>query len=192
MRIQSRRETEDFFHDIIAYTLPHIDKSNIRPAYQKTKKPIPAGGNFISQDGKGNGLVPFTNEDNFVYFWVDMNDPSNNDESEVSEDNKVTYIRNIRLIVYCYGEDSSNNALRVKSLVRSIKVQHLLNFNGYYQLNDGSITSMFEDINGEWWERNDLEMHFTCRVDFRHDPEDEPVIALGDSPKVIVDGGERL
>lgn len=189
MRIQTRIETEDFFHDIIARIVPYIDKSNIRPAYQKTKQPLPAGSNYISQDGKNNGLNPFSNLSNFIYFYVNPN--NNSEEPEVTEDNRVSIIRHINMIIYCYGQDSANIALRIKAFMRSIPVQNELNYNGYYLEDDGEITSLHEDINGEWWERNDLELNFTCRVNFETEPKDVPVIALEDNKTIVVDGEVR-
>jgi hypothetical protein len=74
--------------DIIAMILPDIDKSNIRPAYQKTKQPQPTGMNYVSQDGKSNGIMSFGNTDNFVYFYV-RPDVNSEAESEVSADNQM-------------------------------------------------------------------------------------------------------
>lgn len=189
MRLQSRIETEDFIHDVIAMCVPYIDKSNIRPAFQKTKQPLPAGSNYISQDGKTNGLDPFDNKSNFIYFYVNQNDGS--DESEVTLENDVSITRYIKVTVYCYGSQSANNALRIKALMRSQQVQQFLNYNGYYQEEEGTITQLNEDINGEWWERNDLELNFNCSVEFETGPEDVPVIADSDNKTVIVDGRIR-
>lgn len=186
MRIQTREQTEDFFHDVIAKILPQMKKSDIRPAFQKTKQPLAAGTNHITQSGEFEGLDPFSNTDNFIYFFVNMN--NNLGESEVMQDNTTSIIRNINVIVYCYGNNSSNIALKIKAMMRSIPIQQMLNFNGYYLGDEGEITPLNEDINGEWWERNDLELNFTCRVDFTSEAEDIPVIALDDNKTVIVDG----
>lgn len=189
MKLQSREETEDFFHDVIADILTDIDKSNIRPAYQKTKQPLPAGSNFVSQNGLANGIMPYENTTDFVYFYVKMDD-GNDLESEVSADNHTEFIRQINVIVYCYGENSSNNALKLKALMRSQHIQFKLNYNGYYQLEEDNISNTFEDIHGEWWERNDVIMHFTCKAEFDYEPEDAPVIAKTDNKQVLINGGE--
>ena len=148
MRIQSRIQIEDFVHDVIALALPHIAKSDIRPAYQKTKQAIPAGRNKITQSGEADGLAGYTNEDNFIYFYVDTT-VDEYAESEVTQDNDVSLIRVIPVTVYCYGADSASNALMLKALLRSVQVQHFMNFNGYYQYSEGRITPLMEDINGE-------------------------------------------
>ena len=70
-------------------------------------------------------------------------------------------------------------------------MQQFLNYNGYYQEEEGTITQLNEDINGEWWERNDLELNFNCSVEFDTEPEDVPVIADSDNKTVIVDGRVR-
>lgn len=190
MRLQTREETEDFFHDIIADILTDIDKSNIRPAYQKTKQPQPAGMNFVSQNGLANGIMPYENTSDFVYFYVKMDD-DNELESEVSAENRTEFIRVVNVRVYCYGENSANNALKLKALVRSQHIQFKLNYNGYYQLGEGTISPMFEDINGEWWERTDVDLQFTCKAEFEYAPEDAPVIAKSDNKNILIDGGER-
>ena len=189
MKLQTRIQIEDFIHDVIAACVPYIDKSNIRPAYQKTKQPQPAGYNYISQDGITNGLNPFDNKSNFIYFYVNPNEGS--DESEVSLDNEVSITRYINVIVYCYGSESANNALKIKAFMRAQHIQQLLNYNDYYLEDEGTITPINEDINGEWWERNDLELNFTNKVVFDKEPENAPVIALEDNKTIIVDGEVR-
>lgn len=191
MKIQSRIQVEDFVHDVIAMALPNIDKSDIRPAYQKTKQPIPAGRNFLTQDGEENGLVGYTNEDEFVYFYVDTSLPEEN-SSEVTADNKVTIIRNYPVTVYCYGKNSSTNAVILKALLRSIHIQHYMNFNDYYLYTEGTITPIMDNYNGEWYERNDVTFVLTSKADIETEKEDAPVLSNGADITVIIDGEERL
>lgn len=171
--------------------LPHIAKSDIRPAYQKTKQAIPAGRNKITQSGETDGLAGYTNEDNFIYFYVDTT-VDEYSESEVTQNNDVSLIRVIPVTVYCYGADSASNALMLKALLRSIQIQHFMNFNGYYQYSEGRITPLMEDINGEWWERNDVTFTLTNKVDLETEKEDRPVLSSDADITVYVDGGKRL
>lgn len=196
MKLLTRETTEDFFHDIIAKILPHMQKSDIRPAFQKTKQPNPAGRNYISNgDDSNNGLLGFTNTDNFCYFKIDF-DKNSSHEAEVDVYGNVTIVRLIDLTVYLYGKASANNALLVKSLMRSTYIQDTLNSNGYYLTSEGYITPLDENINGEWWERNDVNIQFECRVEIDVDSKDLPQDVVGYNegtaiPKLIVDGKER-
>lgn len=192
--IQTKEQIEDFMHDVIANILPHIDKSNIRPAFQKTKRNNPAGANIVSQSGEVDGLVGFTNTDNFIYFKV-LENPQNNDESEVEPDDTTSFIEVIELTVYIYGEKAQRNALLLKALMRTTRVQDYLNLNGYYQLNEGDVNPLSENINGEWWDRTDVTFYFTRKVVIEVKPEDAIAIAKeynsGVLPEVIIDGGEK-
>lgn len=192
--IQTKEQIEDFMHDVIANILPHIEKSNIRPAFQKTKRNNPAGANVISQSGEIDGLRGFTNKDNFIYFRV-LENPQSNTESEVEPDDTTSFIEHIELTVYIYGEKAQRNALLLKALMRTTRVQDYLNLNGYYQLDEGDITPLSENNNGEWWDRTDVKFNFTRKVVIEVEPEDEITIAKsynkGVLPEVIVDGGNR-
>lgn len=196
MNLMTRQQTEDFFHDVISKMLPKIEKSNIRPAFQKTKQPNMAGKNYISQgDDINNGLEGFTNTDDFAYFRV-IFDERNENEAEVTLDNNVSIVRKVDLTVYLYGDNSANNALIIKALLRAIHIQDYLISHGYYQVTEGNITPMFEDIHGEWWERNDITIQFEYRVEIEPNRDEQNVIATGynqglPAPKTVVDGEER-
>ncbi|MEG1565326.1 MAG: hypothetical protein RR342_01110 [Bacilli bacterium] len=194
IEIQNKVQTEDFMHDLIALLLPHINKSDIRPAFQTTKKNNPTGRNFISQNGETSGLVGFTNTDNFIYFKV-VCDPNNDSQSEVEADDTASFIRTIELTVYIYGEQSQNNALILKSLMRTTRAQSYINLNGYYQLNEGDIKYVPEDINGEWWDRYDVTFHFNTRVVITPANEDRVETAIGyesgDTPRIRINGGNE-
>lgn len=192
--IQTKEQIEDFMHDVIASILTHIDKSNIRPAFQKTKRNNPAGMNVVSQSGEFDGLRGFTNTDNFIYFRVLENNNSDT-ESEVDPDDTTSFIEDIELTVYIYGEYAQRNALLLKALMRTTRVQNYLNLNGYYQLNEGTITPLSETINGEWWDRTDVVFNFVRKVVINVDPEDTIDTAKnyngGSLPDIIIDGGNR-
>ena len=197
MKLYSRNDTEDFFHDIIAKILPKLNKSDIRPAFQKTKQPNMAGRNFISNgDESNNGLVGFTNTDDFCYFNIEF-ERNNDNESEVLADGKVFICRRINLIVYLYGNNSPNNALLVKALMRSLHIQNELNRNGYYQISEGVITPLNEEINGEWWERHDVAIEFECLIELEPEKENISQSAIGYNtgeadPVIVVDNKRRV
>lgn len=191
MKLRNRIETEDFFHDVIALILPHIEKSNIRPAFQKTKKNNPAGANYISQSGITDGLVGFTNTDDFIYFKV-IENATDGTHVEVNVDDSATYINEIELTVYIYGNKAQENALLLRSLIRTERISNYLNSNGYYQTEQENTRPISEIINGEWWDRTDVTLNFTCRIDL-------PVIICnqiptaesyntGNYPDIIIDG----
>lgn len=191
MQLQTKEQVEDFMHDVIAMILTRIDKSNIRPAFQKTSKNNPAGKNYISQDGLTNGLEGFTNLDNFIYFKVLDYDEYT---SEVEPDDSTTVIKPIELTVYIYGDEAQQNALLLTSLIKTSRVQNYLNLNGYYQLEGNRITPIQEIINGQWWDRFDVVLRFNCRIDLPVKKEDQIEFAKnyndGNIPRILIDGGD--
>lgn len=191
MQLQTKEQVEDFMHDVIAMILTRIDKSNIRPAFQKTSKNNPAGKNYISQDGLTNGLEGFTNLDNFIYFKVLDYDEYT---SEVEPDDSTTVIKPIELTVYIYGDEAQQNALLLTSLIKTSRVQNYLNLNGYYQLEENRITPIQEIINGQWWDRFDVVLRFNCRIDLPVKKEDQIEFAKnyndGNIPRILIDGGD--
>lgn len=191
MQLQTKEQVEDFMHDVIAMILTRIDKSNIRPAFQKTSKNNPAGKNYISQDGLTNGLEGFTNLDNFIYFKVLDYDEYT---SEVESDDSTTVIKPIELTVYIYGDEAQQNALLLTSLIKTNRVQNYLNLNGYYQLEGNRITPIQEIINGQWWDRFDVVLRFNCRIDLPVKKEDQIEFAKnyndGNIPRILIDGGD--
>lgn len=188
MRLQTKEQTEDFMHDVIAMILTRVDKSNIRPAFQKTSKSNPAGKNYISQDGLKNGLEGFTNLDNFIYFKV-LENNDNSSLPEVEPDDSATYIKTVELTVYIYGEEAQQNALLLTSLIRTNRVQNYLNLNGYFQLDDQNINPLSEIINGQWWDRVDVTLNFNCRIDLPVAREDQIEYAkkynTGELPEIV-------
>jgi len=192
---RTREQTEDFFHDVIALMLPGIQKSNIRPAFQKTKRNNPVAENYISQDGIGSGLKGFDNKSDFVYFRV-RQDNGNDQEPEIDAGDNATFLQEIELTVYIYGVHSQTNAVILKSLMRTNRIQTYLNGNGYYQTEEDSITPLTEEINGEWWDRVDVTFHFMCKIEIVNALEDSIEIAKGyntglPTPNIILDGKER-
>lgn len=196
MKIKRIEEIEDFMHDVISTILPHIQKSDIRPAFSLSKQPAPAGRNFVSQGSDiNNALIGFTNMNDFIYFRVRFDERSN-EESEVAEDGSVSIVRIAELIVYCYGPESANNAFKLKGLMRSIPVQEYLNKHEVYQLTEGQITPLEEEINEEWWERYDVSFNFTFRIEFEQDKDLLPRFSQGLSkgkktPELVIDGIKR-
>ena len=191
---RTREQTEDFFHDVIALILPSIDKSNIRPAFQKTKRATPAAQNYISQEGIGSGLRGFDNKSDFIYFRVKQ-DAGNASEPEVDAEDNTSFIQEVELTVYIYGVHSQTNAVILKSLMRTSRVQTYLNSNGYFQAEEGSINPISEDINGEWWDRVDVTFNFQCKVEILTALQDTVRIAksfnTGLNTPIIVDGEKR-
>lgn len=158
--LRQREKYEDLFHDIVCKMLPKFKRSNIRPTYQK--KPGKMYDNTII-DGKVVGVDGFTNGANIIYisatFDADVLTPN------VNDDGSVDITRNFNIHFYIYGNQSQEVALIIYSLMRSNFVLNELNSNGIFLETTSGINQMYEEINGEIWERRDLECKFNENVD---------------------------
>lgn len=157
--LRQREVYEDLFHDIVCKMLPKFKRSNIRPTYQKN------GGkatNNIIVDGKVVGVDGFTSGANVIYisaiFDPDMLEPS------VHDDGSVDITRRFSIHFYIYGDQSQEVALIIYSLIRSNFVLSELNNKGIFLETTGNINQLYEEINGEIWERRDLECKFNENV----------------------------
>lgn len=179
--MKNREFYEDSIHDIISMCLPDVEKSNIRPSYQKTGLPNPfATNNVDAQDSMKDGVNAAKNMTDIVYFWWHF-DPLDMLSTEVESD-AVTSIVPFRLTISIYGGNSMPNALKLKAFFRTPDVfNSILNLNSTLA-SEPMLTTFPEEINEMWWERTDLDLKFiTAITDFTNSEGAEPVInSLGD------------
>lgn len=179
--LRQREKYEDMFHDIVCKMLPKFKRSNIRPTYQK--KPGKMYDNTI-EDGKVTSVDGFTNGANIIYisatFDADVLTPN------VEDDGSVDITRNFSIHFYIYGDQSQEVALIIYSLIRSNFVLDELNKNGIFLETTSGINQMYEEINGEIWERRDLECRFNENVSIPLPTLDKVAIIGDDGVEVSV------
>lgn len=178
LSMKSREYYEDSIHDIIAKCLPRMDKSNIRPAYLKTKLNNPFAVNSMDKsDSMKDGTNAVRNKTNIVYFWWHF-DPLDMLSTYVGD--SVESIIPFRLTITCYGDESMNNAIRLKAFFRSPETLFgILNMQAVLG-SEPRLTTFPEEINGEWWERTDVDIAFNVLVDdFAYDGAEPPANAKG-------------
>lgn len=163
LSMKSREWYEDSIQSILCSCFPQLDKSRIRPAYQKTKKTNPMGVNVIdAEDTLKDGIRGAKNTDDLIYFWLHF-DPLDFLATEVTD--TVTTIVPFRLTVSCYGLGSLPMAIRLKAFLRTEGVlNQMLGMNAVMP-NEPRVTTFPEDINGEWWERTDVDITLDVLVD---------------------------
>lgn len=165
--MRNREWYEDSIQSIICSCLPKIPRSNIRPAYQKTKLNNPFAVNHMdTSDPMKDGVDAAQNVTNLIYFWWHF-DPldflSTSVETSENGDSIISIIP-FRLTIHCYGSDSMTNAIRLKAFFRTPDTLNaVLNLNSVMS-EEPRLTTFSEEINQEWWERSDLDLAFVTQV----------------------------
>lgn len=164
LSMKSREWYEDTIQSILWECLPQLPKSNIRPAYLKSKSVNPFAKNYVdAEDSMKDGVKSIKNTDNFVYFWLHF-DSLDMRSTEVSDGNISTIVP-FHLTVSVYGRDSLPIAVRIRAFMRTEGILYrMLGMNATLD-SDPSITTLTEDVLGEWWERNDIEIVMNVLID---------------------------
>lgn len=182
LNMKTREFYEDSIHDIISMILLNVEKSNIRPSYQKTKLANPFATNRMDAfDSMKDGVDAARNFTDIVYFWWHF-DALDLLSTEVKSDG-VTAVIPFRLTISVYGSNSMPNAIKLKAFFRTPDVfNSILNLNSVIT-SEPTLTTAPEEINEEWWERTDLDIKFeTMITDFTNEVGAEPVLnSMGDS-----------
>lgn len=164
LSMKTREWYEDSIQSILCECLPQIPKSNIRPAYSKSKLTNPFAKNYVdAEDEMKDGLKNIKNTDNYVYFWLHF-DSIDMLSTEVSNGN-ISSILPFRLTVSVYGRDSLPIAIRIRAFMRTEGILYRMLGMQATLNSDPSITTLTEDVQGEWWERNDLEIIMNVLID---------------------------
>lgn len=161
--MKSREWYEDSIQSVLCECLKDLPPSNIRPAYLKTKQTNPFATNFMDVSNPlKDGVKGARNTTDIVYFWLHF-DPTDLLSTEITA--TVESIINFKLTVTCYGEHSMPNAIRLKAFIRQPEnTSRLLGMQAVLS-KEPTITTFPEEINGEWWERNDVDFNFQVLVD---------------------------
>lgn len=140
-----------------------MQPSNIRPAYNKTKLTNPFAVNKMSaHDPMKDGVTAARNTTDIIYFWWHF-DPLDFLATEVTDD--ITTVIPFKLTVTCYGARSMENAIRLKAFFKTPGVlMTMLNMRSVLS-SEPSLTTFPEEINGEWWERTDVEVNWNTLID---------------------------
>lgn len=175
--MKSREWYEDSIQSILCKCLPKVHPSNIRPAYLKTKLTNPFAVNRMdAHDPMKDGVKAARNTTDIIYFWWHF-DPLDLLSTEVSDD--VSTVIPFKLTVTCYGANSMQNAIRVKAFFRIPDVLTMM-LNMQSVLNgEPRLTTFPEEINGEWWERTDVEINWNTLIDDFDDGEDAGAGSIG-------------
>lgn len=161
--MRSREWYESSIHNILCKCLPKIEPSNIRPAYNKSKLTNAFATNYVSGTNEmKNGIESVTNTRTFIYYWLHF-DSLDSLTTEVSDD--ISAVLPMRLTVSIYGKDSFPLAARLRAFMRTEGVLFKM-FNMQAVLDsDPSIDTFPEEIQGQWWERNDVTIRINVLVD---------------------------
>lgn len=161
--MRSREWYEDSIQSILCKCLPKLPPSRIRPAYIKDKANNPFGVNHLdAYDSLKDGISAAQNDTDVVYFWLHF-DPLDLLTTEV--DDKVSAVVPFKLTVTCYGKNSLTNAVQIKVFFRTESVLcDLLNM-GAGMTKEPVLTTFPEEINREWWERTDVDISLSIKID---------------------------
>lgn len=161
--MKTREFYEDSLHDLISLCLPSIEKSNIRPSYQKTKLSNLFGTNRVDAfDSMKDGVDAARNHTDIIYFWLHF-DPLDMLSTEIVDD-VVNSIIPFRVTISIYGANSMPNAIKLKAFFRTPdSLNKMLNLNSVID-SEPTLSTFPEEINGEWWERTDLDISFKTLV----------------------------
>lgn len=189
-KLRTQEEYEDIFQEALKQILPNVKPSDIRPAFNKD------GGNIVAKNFIGkpednmDGLVGFTNRDQFVYFRVTFDDATDEiGQAEVHPDDTVEINRPVKLYVYNYGDGCMDMALYEKGLMRSNTISTYLNNLGIYLLNESGLIPVTEYVNSVPWTRCDITFVFNEIVKLNSIK--EIGFAVDADEEVIVDGNVR-
>ena len=176
--MRTREQLEDSIQLVLRKCLPNMPPSNIRPAYQKTKLNNPMAVNVVdATNSLKDGLRAVENTDDIVYFWLHF-DPLDLLSTEVGD--TVSSVIPFKLTVYCYGSHSLLMAIKIKAFMRTPDV--LTQMLGMQAALSGEpiLTTFSEEVNGEWWERNDVEIGMDVLIDDFVGGEEAALGSLGD------------
>lgn len=162
-KMRTRQEYEDIIHDLICRMLPKFPPEDIKPAYQFNR--TYSGKNAIALTPEDDGIMGYTNVDNFMFFVVKF-DPLTFQPYADAEGNMDTN-RVIEVTCSVYGESSANVALLINSLLLGSDAQLFMQGYGLHTYDDFSwgITQINEEINGEYWERHDVTFKLIESID---------------------------
>lgn len=174
--MRTREWYEDSIHSIIGKCLPKLDKSNIRPAYQKTRMTNPFAVNRMDKnDAMKDGVTAIDYSADIVYFWLHF-DPLDFLSTEVLADGVSTIVP-FKITITCYGSNSMVNVIKLRTFLRTPEILNsVLNMDSVFT-SEPRVTTFSEEINSEWYERNDLDISLATRItDF------------GDLPNLLTSG----
>lgn len=186
--MRNREWYEDSIQTILCECLPQLPKSNIRPAYSKSKLINPFAKNHVDgSDSMKDGMHKIKNTDNVVYFWLHF-DPLDLLSTEISD--TVSAVIPFRLTISCYGIDSMPIAIRLKAFMRTEGVLYrMLGMNATLS-HEPTLTTFEEELQGEWWERTDVDIGMNVLVDdfFEGDKAAAGVLGIGEGYSKATDG----
>ena len=181
--LNKREYYEDLFHDIVCKMLPKFKRSNIRPTYQNN------GGRAVVNhivDGVVVSVNGFTANSNIIYITVTFDNDTFN--SYIEDDGSTSVTRRFNVKFTAYGNQSQQVALIIWSLIRNNQFLYELESKGIFLESNGSINQMYEEINGEIWERRDVNMRFNENVSIPVPSLDKVVVIGNGSVEVTTDG----
>lgn len=165
--MKNREWYEDSIQSIICLCLPKVPKSNIRPAYQKTKLNNPFAVNHMDKsDPMKDGVKAVQNETDIIYFWLHF-DPLDILATEVEINDAGSFIDTVipfKLTITCYGADSMMNGIRLKAVARTPNVLNAFLNLDFVMTSEPQLSSFSEEFNEEWWERTDVDLDFSARI----------------------------
>lgn len=161
--MKNREWYEDSIQSVLCRCLPKMPPSNIRPAYNKTLLTNPFATNHMdARDSMKDGVRAARNTTDIIYFWWHF-DPLDYLSTEVND--TVSAVVLFKLTVTCYGENSMTNAMRIRAFLRTdgilsemLQMQSVL-------WKEPTLTSFPEEINGQWWERTDVDISIQTLID---------------------------
>ena len=150
--MRTREDIENLFQSIVSALLPKMNPKLIRPAYQNDDS---AGKPVLCEDGTYK-YVGLTAEENYIY--IRAHQVPQGTQPVVYEDGRIETIITYPIQISVYGDQSSNIALCVFSMLRSQAVLQMLESNGLSLVTmSDDITDMHEILNAEWVHRCDFE-----------------------------------
>lgn len=155
VELRNRRTIEDIFQRVFCSILPKLPPERIRPAYQQDM----VNGDYIVNEFGETEIKPFTPYDNYMYFTVIFD--GENTQSFLNADGSTSIRRGVKVAVDFYGEESSQLAICLQSLVRAESFMYTLEAQGLYlQQVDENINQVWELVNEEWVERHNFSITF--------------------------------
>ena len=187
--MRTREWYEDSIHSIISRCLPRLEKSNIRPAYTKTRLTNPFAVNRMDKnDAMKDGVTAVDYAADIVYFWLHF-DPMDFLSTEVMAD-VVSTIVPFKITITCYGKNSMTNVIKLRSFFRTPEILNvMLNMDSVFTT-EPRVTTFSEEINSEWYERSDLDINLSTMIkDFSEDGSMPNLFSSGDAEGYSKAGG---